>query len=76
MQNDAYEACNQWFELMEKIQPEISDMFKITIISPITCNECNTARDANFVNEYSLSVSICDRNIFSIQNAINFFENE
>ena len=61
---------------MEKIQPEISDMFKITIMSQITCNQCNAAKDSNFVNEYSLSLSISGDNILCIQNSINFLENE
>ena len=51
-------------------------MFKITIMSHITCNQCNAARVSNFVNEYSLSLSINGHNISSIQSAINFFEIE
>ena len=72
MQNDAY-ACNQRFELMEKIQPEISDIFTITIMSHITCNQCNAVIDSNFLNEYSLSLSISDRNILTISEYNKYF---
>jgi hypothetical protein len=71
-QEDSFDGCNKWFEVLEKMIPDIYNLFGITTISEITCTRCNFFHNPRFVYEHAVSVPI-DCNINSIQDAINLF---
>jgi uncharacterized UBP type Zn finger protein len=73
-QSDSFEGCIKWFEAIEKITPEICDLFKITIISRVTCSKCKRERNPNIVNENALSIPISDLSIRSVKDAIDLFQ--
>jgi hypothetical protein len=75
-QHDAFEGCNKWFEVIDKIAHDIYDMFSTTMIIQTICNICNHNRDDNIVSENVLSVSIDKNAINSVQDAIQFFQKE
>ena len=75
-QQDAFEGCNKWFEVIDIIAHDIYDMFATKMIIQTRCNACNNSRNDNIVTENALSVSIDNMKIKSIQDAINFFQVE
>jgi len=73
-QQDAFEGCGKWFNLMKQNNPDIYDLFGITTISQIKCIECKVYHNPDIVYEHSLSVPIDNDNIYSIQDAIDLFQ--
>jgi Ubiquitin carboxyl-terminal hydrolase len=75
-QQDSFEGCNKWFEVIYQITHDIYDMFMTTMIIQTRCNKCTNSRNDNVVSENALSVSIDNHNIKSIQEAVNFFQKQ
>src|SRR2546421_5541324 len=73
-QQDSFEGCNKWFEVIEHILPDAYDLFHIKTTSEIKCSKCNTSHYTDIVVEPVLSVEIDSKNIYSIQDAINSFQ--
>ena len=54
--------------------PNIYELFVITTINEIKCNNCNMIRHTDIVREHALSVEIDNNNIHSIQDALTSFQ--
>ena len=73
-QQDSFEGCNKWFEIIENMIPDTYNLFKVMTTSEIKCIKCNTSHCTDTVAEPTLSVEIDNKNIHSIQDAIDYFQ--
>jgi hypothetical protein len=75
-QQDSFEGCDQWFDVMKTNIPDVYNMFVISTISEMTCKKCNICLNEEVLDQHALSVSINNNCINSIQDAINHFQKE
>ena len=76
IQENSFDGCNKWFEVIHIKIPDIYDLFSIKTVSEITCCLCNFSHISNIAYEHAISIPI-DNKVQCIQDAINLFqENE
>jgi ubiquitin C-terminal hydrolase len=73
-QEDSFLGCNKWLEVIQKMIHNVYELFVMSTISEITCVKCNFLHNPNISTEHTLSIPIDDKNIQSIQDAVNLFE--
>src|SRR5256885_15734082 len=55
-QNDSFEGFIKWFEVIGEITHNIYNKFKITLLSEVRCDICNSYRNPNIAYEHALSI--------------------
>src|SRR2546421_4531822 len=73
-QQAAFEGCDQWFDVIDKMLLKVFKLFKVATISQILCSNCRFEHKPKIIYQHALSISIDKNNINSIQNAINLFQ--